>query len=93
MDARKRLKAVYRGHVQGVGFRFTVERLAAGFDVGGFVHNESDGSVVVVAEGEQASIERFIEAIESSSVGGFISSKSVEEEPAAEQYNDFRIEY
>ncbi len=48
---RQRLVAVVRGVVQGVGFRWFVEREASGLGVGGWVANRADGSVEVVAEG------------------------------------------
>lgn len=87
-------KVEYRGHVQGVGFRFTVQRLASDFDVGGFVRNEPDGSVLVVAEGENTEVTSFLDAIDRSALGGYISDKSVEEEPSTGKYaGGFNIEY
>jgi len=37
------LQVFYEGHVQGVGFRFTVRHIAKGFDVTGWVRNLPDG--------------------------------------------------
>ena len=34
----KRVRAVYRGEVQGVGFRYTSRRVAGRFAVSGWVH-------------------------------------------------------
>ena len=39
------LQVFYEGHVQGVGFRFTVRHIAKGFDVTGWVRNLPDGRV------------------------------------------------
>jgi acylphosphatase len=39
----------YEGHVQGVGFRYTVKTIARGFDVTGTVRNLPDGRVELVA--------------------------------------------
>lgn len=47
-----------RGRVQGVGFRFFVEDLAARENVRGYVRNLPDGRVEVVAEGELDAITR-----------------------------------
>lgn len=48
---RERLDASVRGRVQGVGFRYFVLREAEWLELDGFVANERDGSVHVVAEG------------------------------------------
>ena len=94
MAEKKCVQVRYRGHVQGVGFRFTVDRIAGQFDLGGFVRNESDGSVLLVAEGPKESVDSFIDEIESSELGGYINDKSVSEEPADGSHsNSFRIEY
>ena len=42
----------FSGHVQGVGFRYTVQDLAADFDVRGYVRNLPDGRVELVVEGD-----------------------------------------
>jgi acylphosphatase len=53
----------YSGHVQGVGFRYTVVETARGYEVTGFVQNLTDGRVLLVAEGETREIEGFLSAI------------------------------
>jgi acylphosphatase len=52
-DARRpeRLRAVVRGRVQGVGFRWSVWRRAEQLGLAGWARNRPDGSVVVEAEG------------------------------------------
>lgn len=45
-------KIIYRGQVQGVGFRYTARRIASGLEVAGYVRNLSTGEVELVAEGE-----------------------------------------
>lgn len=44
-------KFVVRGRVQGVGFRWFVEREARALGISGWVRNNSDGSVEVLASG------------------------------------------
>jgi acylphosphatase len=46
-------KFVVRGRVQGVGFRWFVEREAKTLGISGWVRNNSDGSVEVLASGTQ----------------------------------------
>jgi acylphosphatase len=47
-----RLKAVIRGEVQGVGFRWAVQRQAGELGLTGYAENLPDGSVRVEAEGD-----------------------------------------
>lgn len=47
------------GEVQGVGFRYFVQRSSARHQVRGYVRNLEDGRVEVHAEGPAASVEAF----------------------------------
>jgi len=58
----QRLEATIHGRVQGVGFRYHVCRVAASLQVSGWVANQRDGSVAVVAEGSPDSLDR-LEAV------------------------------
>jgi acylphosphatase len=52
------------GRVQGVGYRYFVLRLADRLGVTGFARNLPDGSVEVVAEGEEAVLEELKAGLE-----------------------------
>ena len=56
----ERLRVVVHGFVQGVGFRFAVERAARSHGVAGWVRNRSDGTVEAVFEGERDSVEAVV---------------------------------
>ncbi|HLJ11148.1 MAG TPA: acylphosphatase [Planctomycetaceae bacterium] len=49
-------RVIYTGRVQGVGFRYTVQSLARGCPITGYVRNLSDGSVELVAQGDVSAI-------------------------------------
>ena len=49
------------GFVQGVGFRFGVERAANAQGVSGWVRNRPDGAVEAVFEGEPEDVEALVE--------------------------------
>lgn len=52
------------GRVQGVGFRYTVMRIAKRYDVAGTVRNLRDGERVEIdAEGEADVVDAFVENI------------------------------
>jgi acylphosphatase len=44
----------YSGRVQGVGFRYTTKRIAAEFEVSGWVRNLSDGRVELLVMAQEA---------------------------------------
>ena len=54
----------FSGHVQGVGFRYTVLQVARGFEVAGHVSNEADGRVTLEAEGAPAEVAAFVDAVQ-----------------------------
>lgn len=54
--ALKQLHLVVRGRVQGVYFRASTQREARRLGLGGWVRNRPDGSVEILAEGEEISI-------------------------------------
>ena len=56
---QKRLECNITGLVQGVMFRDFVKRNAQKLDLTGTVENRSDGSVFVVAEGEEGQLKKF----------------------------------
>jgi acylphosphatase len=58
MAESMRLRAVARGDVQGVGFRFAVQHLARDLGLDGFAVNQPDGSVLVEAEGSPERLEK-----------------------------------
>ena len=62
-EERRRMQILYSGRVQGVGFRYAVRTLAAGFEVTGSVRNLADGRVELTAEGVKAELDAFRNAI------------------------------
>ena len=57
----KHLNIHVHGKVQGVFFRATMKAVADQIGVKGFIKNEKDGSVYIEAEGDDFSLETFIE--------------------------------
>jgi acylphosphatase len=79
---RERLRAVIRGTVQGVGFRWFVQRTAARLELQGWVANRADGSVEVVAEGSPEDIEHLLAALQGGSPSSSVSAVEVHRGPA-----------
>jgi len=81
----------YSGRVQGVGFRYTVKSLSAGFEVNGTVRNLIDGRVELVVEGDRAELTAFQRAVQDSEVGPFVKHEQVTWEPASGGFRGFEI--
>jgi acylphosphatase len=82
----------YTGRVQGVGFRATCRSISHRHDVTGFVRNESDGSVFLVAEGGRVDVAAFLEEVERE-MARHIAAANTVEEPAAGEFHSFDIRY
>lgn len=80
------------GRVQGVGFRFFTQQLAIQLDLCGTVQNKMDGSVFVVAQGDQKAVARFIERVKAStSPYGRVDRYEESEVHDAPLYTKFQI--
>ncbi len=62
-----RKKIRFYGRVQGVGFRYTARWAAQALGLTGWVKNEWDGSVTMEVQGEEESINRMLQRINSDS--------------------------
>jgi acylphosphatase len=58
-----RRRVYYSGRVQGVGFRYTTQRMAQEHAVAGYVRNLPDGRVELLAEADSEAIEGLLAAI------------------------------
>ena len=75
---KKRLHVYYSGVVQGVGFRFTAERLGKSLGLAGWVKNLRDGRVEVLCEGEEADLVSFINEMKNGTLKEYIDSADIE---------------
>ena len=89
----KRVHVFYAGRVQGVGFRITAEETARSLGVVGWVKNLRDGRVELIAEADQATLERFLEEIRSGPMKNFITQVEISWSSATETFDEFEIRY
>jgi acylphosphatase len=66
-----RRHVLYRGTVQGVGFRYTARSLAGSFAVSGYVRNLPDGTVELEVQGALDDVQGLLDAI-AVEMGGYI---------------------
>lgn len=89
----RRLTVRFEGRVQGVGFRFTTVEVASRYAVTGFVQNEWDGTVRVVAEGRESDLDAFVADIYRSSVGRHIRGEQRDWADARGKFTRFDVRY
>jgi len=89
--SRRQLRVLYSGRVQGVGFRYTVKSLTAGYEVMGLVRNLPDGRVELVIEGAEDELKAFQQAVRESGLGGLIQDERAEWRAAEGQFAGFEI--
>lgn len=82
---------ILTGRVQGVGFRWFTKRLADQYGVKGFVHNQYDGSVLVVAQGPKELIEPFENSLAQGPSYGRVDDMRIEPPDRQETFKRFEI--
>jgi acylphosphatase len=87
----KTWEMIARGRVQGVGFRWFVQRTALHHSLNGYVQNRFDGSVYIIAQGETHLLENFRLAIESGNRLARVANLETTEIDSAKKYDDFEI--
>jgi len=59
----KEIDCILHGKVQGVGLRIFAKKEADRLGLVGYAHNEEDGTVNVVAQGEEQKLQEFLEKL------------------------------
>ena len=83
---------IVRGRVQGVGFRWFVEREAHILGVSGWVRNNSDGSVEVLAQGTRDQLLGFRSRLRQGPRAARVDDVEEFEAKPVSGLNTFRIE-
>ena len=85
-------RLVVRGRVQGVGFRWFVEREAHILGIAGWVRNNPDGSVEVLAQGTRDQLSGLHARLRQGPRAARVDSVEESEAKPAANMNTFRIE-
>lgn len=83
---------VVSGRVQGVGFRWFVEREARILGLSGWVRNKHDGSVEVLAAGTKEQLGALYDKLKEGPRAARVDNVDVEEAAPLSQMTTFRIE-
>ena len=81
------------GQVQGVFYRAGARREALRLGLTGWVRNLPDGSVEVIAEGEENQVEKLINWCRRGPPLAIVRSVEVNREPPVNEFETFRVKY
>jgi len=81
-----------RGRVQGVGFRWFVEREAHILGIAGWVRNNADGAVEVFAQGTREQINNLLAQLRRGPRAARVDAVDESEVPLSQGLKTFRIE-
>lgn len=89
-DSSSAKRFVIRGRVQGVGYRFFVERHAQRMGLRGYAKNLGDGTVEVIADGAPSAIQELEGLLRKGPRLALVSGVDAETAPPGE-YSRFRV--
>lgn len=90
-EKEKTVRVHFVGEVQGVGFRFSCHSLAERSGIRGWIRNNPDGSVTLVAQGKTETIDQYILSINALFKNNIRSCETFDE--AASLYENFTIKF
>lgn len=85
------IQCVVTGKVQAVGFRDYAQNAAAELDLKGYIKNNPDGSVFVLAQGEPESLRLYVEHLHEGSILARVDGVAVEWRTSSTTFDDFSI--
>ena len=88
---RARLRIVVSGRVQGVFFRGAAAEQARALGVVGYAHNQDDGTVEIVAEGDRHALDIFAAWAARGPASARVEDLQIEWSGAHDEFERFRI--
>ncbi len=90
-NQRRRVNIKVTGQVQGVFFRYSTKAEAERLGLTGFVRNEPDGSVKIVAEGEEEALQKLVEWCRKGTEYSKVEKVDIMWQEATGEFTDFAI--
>jgi acylphosphatase len=92
MMPMNRRHVLFKGRVQGVGFRYTVQNIAMRHNITGYVRNLPEGVVELIIEGPDDEMDQFLEAI-NQRMREYIRGVEQKVHPATGEFPQFQIRH
>ncbi len=84
-------KIIIKGMVQGVGFRYYCLKIATSLELVGYAKNIHNGDVEIEVEGEESTVNEFINLVKIGPEQSRVTSISVESEKYENIYSTFSV--
>ena len=91
MAETKAVRCTVHGRVQGVGFRYTTVKQAHRLGLTGWVRNDYDGTVEVVAEGPEQAVRRLVDRLKKGPPAARVTRVDVSWVAPAGTYDRFTV--
>ncbi|MHA2170988.1 MAG: acylphosphatase [Candidatus Kariarchaeaceae archaeon] len=90
-EVRKRVELHITGQVQGIFFRVNAKELASSLSIVGWVKNNPDGSVSILAEGPSDLVNDFIDWCKKGPSMAKVKSVDITEKKPNDEFTKFEI--
>jgi len=81
------------GRVQGVGFRYFAQRQANILGLTGWVKNTVDGAVMVMVQGDETTVETFIDYLRIGPTLSHVTNISKVKMKVLDKFSEFKVRY
>jgi len=90
---QKKVLALIKGYVQGVGFRSWAYRKANMLGLSGYIRNLPNGDVEVLASGDKLKVDEFVEMLQAGPPGAEVEEVKIQELSGEAIIDGFHIRY
>jgi acylphosphatase len=87
------LKAILKGRVQGVGFRYFTVKEAERLGLKGYVKNLPGGEVEIVAQGDKDSLKKLVSRVKEGPSAAVVKDVNTNYRPLQREYAGFNVKY
>lgn len=90
---QSRIHAIISGKVQGVTFRYHAGKLAKTLGIKGWIKNNSNGTVELIAEGEEIQLQTFLTWCHNGPQHAQVATIDAKWQEPTGEFQDFKIKY
>jgi len=89
----RRVHLIVHGRVQGVFFRRNTKKIADKLNLKGWVRNNPDNSVEIIAEGSDEAVNKLLNWCRKGPIGAKVEKVALNKEKYKNEFKDFSIVY